>query len=363
MPGSRTLLRLESVSQPGRRSGSASNRSAGSEGVGLSNGGLACARAGASSCSLASSRSPSSSAGGGPFGAVNDWSIGVSGVGAGGRVRARDPGERPRDASVDGVVLPAVAVIGAGLVVVGAWLVISDTTGFVMGLDDLDAAPWWVWVGFVGWLGIFVLLPIWSIRLGRAGSTRVPNYVTASGTEDPQTPPASSIGIFRLAATAPGGVPLGHPRSLWTGAVTPAQLAGQLPSGYHSPGAGAGSIPNRAVRSVVQKAAVVLTCRPTTRWWSSSTPSGPPTSSCGSRTASRFAGSMQFVYIHVWLFAVWMLIFEQSPWPTLTLVVSLEAIFLSTFVMIGQNRQASFQQAKADHDFVEEEQELRRTRS
>jgi len=41
------------------------------------------------------------------------------------------------------------------------------------------------------------------------------------------------------------------------------------------------------------------------------------------------------------------------------LVVSLEAIFLSTFVMIGQNRQSAFQQAKADHDFVEQEQELR----
>jgi uncharacterized membrane protein len=40
-------------------------------------------------------------------------------------------------------------------------------------------------------------------------------------------------------------------------------------------------------------------------------------------------------------------------------VVSLEAIFLSTFVMIGQNRQASFQQAKADHDFLEQEQELK----
>jgi uncharacterized membrane protein len=29
---------------------------------------------------------------------------------------------------------------------------------------------------------------------------------------------------------------------------------------------------------------------------------------------------------------------ELSPWPTLTLVVSLDAIFLSAFVMIGQNR-------------------------
>ncbi len=72
-----------------------------------------------------------------------------------------------------------------------------------------------------------------------------------------------------------------------------------------------------------------------------------------------FAGSMPFVYLHAALFAVWMIVFERSPWPTLTLIVSLEAIFLSTFVMIGQNRQAAFQQAKADHDFVESELELK----
>jgi uncharacterized membrane protein len=72
-----------------------------------------------------------------------------------------------------------------------------------------------------------------------------------------------------------------------------------------------------------------------------------------------FAGSMSFVFIHAALFAVWMLFFERSPWPTLTLVVSLEAIFLSTFVMIGQNRQAEFQQRKADHDFQTQELELK----
>jgi uncharacterized membrane protein len=72
-----------------------------------------------------------------------------------------------------------------------------------------------------------------------------------------------------------------------------------------------------------------------------------------------FAGSMPFVYIHAVGFALWMLFVEADPWPKLTLVVSLEAIFLSTFVMIGQNRQAAFQQAKADHDFVEQEQELK----
>jgi uncharacterized membrane protein len=72
-----------------------------------------------------------------------------------------------------------------------------------------------------------------------------------------------------------------------------------------------------------------------------------------------FAGSMKFVYVHIVVFVAWMLFVESNPWPTLTLTVSLEAIFLSTFVMIGQNRAASFQQAKADHDFQEQELELK----
>jgi uncharacterized membrane protein len=50
---------------------------------------------------------------------------------------------------------------------------------------------------------------------------------------------------------------------------------------------------------------------------------------------TQFAGSMKFVYLHAIAFAAWMLFFEKSPWQTLTLIVSLEAIFLSTFVMIG----------------------------
>ena len=72
-----------------------------------------------------------------------------------------------------------------------------------------------------------------------------------------------------------------------------------------------------------------------------------------------FAGSMPFVYLHAVAFACWMLFVESDPWPKLTLIVSLEAIFLSTFVMIGQNRQAEFQQEKADHDFATEARELR----
>jgi uncharacterized membrane protein len=72
-----------------------------------------------------------------------------------------------------------------------------------------------------------------------------------------------------------------------------------------------------------------------------------------------FAGSMRFVYLHAVIFILWMLLIENNPWPMLTLIVSLEAIFLSTFVMIGQNRQASFQQAKADHDFQAQDLELK----
>jgi len=58
-----------------------------------------------------------------------------------------------------------------------------------------------------------------------------------------------------------------------------------------------------------------------------------------------FAGSMNFVLIHAALFTVWIALLETYPWPILALTVSLEAIFLSTFIMIGQNRQAAFQQA------------------
>ncbi len=71
------------------------------------------------------------------------------------------------------------------------------------------------------------------------------------------------------------------------------------------------------------------------------------------------AGLPLVVYLHIALFTVWVVFIESKPWPTLTLIVSLEAIFLSTFVMIGQNRQAAFQQAKADHDFQEQELELK----
>ena|SRR2546428_225562 len=75
---------------------------------------------------------------------------------------------------------------------------------------------------------------------------------------------------------------------------------------------------------------------------------------------TQFAGSMIFVYMHIGLFIAWMVVVENKPWPTLTLVVSLEAIFLSTFVMISQNRADEKRQILADNQWkivqVEEEQ-------
>src|SRR5262245_24472736 len=54
-----------------------------------------------------------------------------------------------------------------------------------------------------------------------------------------------------------------------------------------------------------------------------------------------FAGSMRFVYIHMLWFGLWIgLGVEEYPFGLLTMIVSLEAIFLSTFVMISPNRAA-----------------------
>jgi len=67
---------------------------------------------------------------------------------------------------------------------------------------------------------------------------------------------------------------------------------------------------------------------------------------------TRFAGSMLFVYIHVLWFGLWIgLGVEKYPFGLLTMIVSLEAIFLSTFVMISQNRADAKRQVIADQQW------------
>jgi uncharacterized membrane protein len=74
---------------------------------------------------------------------------------------------------------------------------------------------------------------------------------------------------------------------------------------------------------------------------------------------TRFSGSMLFIYIHVVWFILWISFrVEQFPFGLLTMIVSLEAIFLSTFVLISQNRADEKRQVMADHEWqlVQEEE-------
>jgi uncharacterized membrane protein len=66
-----------------------------------------------------------------------------------------------------------------------------------------------------------------------------------------------------------------------------------------------------------------------------------------------FAGSMTFVYLHIIWFGCWIGFgVESYPFGLLTMIVSLEAIFLSTFVMISQNRADARRQVIADQQWT-----------
>src|SRR5256885_4719538 len=74
-----------------------------------------------------------------------------------------------------------------------------------------------------------------------------------------------------------------------------------------------------------------------------------------------FAGSLKFVYIHSIWFGLWVVLnlgilgasvkFDKYPFGLLTMIVSLEAIFLATFVMVSQNRQAARADIRSELDF------------
>src|SRR4051812_47167859 len=80
-----------------------------------------------------------------------------------------------------------------------------------------------------------------------------------------------------------------------------------------------------------------------------------------SEKVTTFAGSLTFVYIHAAWFGLWIAVnvglaglnheFDKFPFGLLTMIVSLEAIFLSTFVMVTQNRQAARSDIRSQLDF------------
>jgi uncharacterized membrane protein len=77
---------------------------------------------------------------------------------------------------------------------------------------------------------------------------------------------------------------------------------------------------------------------------------------------TKYSGSMRFVYLHIIWFSAWIILnigiinfrplteFDPFPFGLLTMIVSLEAIFLSTFVLITQNRQAKISERRSELD-------------
>jgi hypothetical protein len=59
--------------------------------------------------------------------------------------------------------LPKVGVVTGVVMAIG----LTTLPGIAMRLDDIDAAPTWIWIGFLGWMGAYIMYPLWSILLGR----------------------------------------------------------------------------------------------------------------------------------------------------------------------------------------------------
>jgi hypothetical protein len=58
--------------------------------------------------------------------------------------------------------LRAVGVVAGALMALG----IVTLPGIPMGLDEMDTAPGWLWLGMMGWLGTYVVYPAWAIAMG-----------------------------------------------------------------------------------------------------------------------------------------------------------------------------------------------------
>lgn len=170
----------------------------------------------------------------GPFGTINDLGNATTGVLSGWlawRLRGLLPGRAGDIAVGAALVGAALTVVGSALVVsgttgflfaglvssvgfagIGAWLVVANRSagavaawprrlrsvglvsgglmavgivaapGIPLGLDDMTTAPAWIWIGFLGWLGIFVVYPAWAIWMGVVETHLADRARSAAGT-------------------------------------------------------------------------------------------------------------------------------------------------------------------------------------
>jgi hypothetical protein len=87
-------------------------------------------------------------------------SVGFAGIGAwlvATSRRSSQSGAWPRN-------LARHALVAGGLLITG----VLSLPGIPLRLDDPATAPWWIWLGFVSWLGTYVVYPAWAIRMGLA---------------------------------------------------------------------------------------------------------------------------------------------------------------------------------------------------
>jgi hypothetical protein len=160
---------------------------------------------------------------GDPFGTINDLGNAAVGILSGLLAWTLRRGEMPRVAWTQAAAI-GFAVLGAGVTVVGSALVLSEATGFFLAglvsnvgfaliglwlvasnrslrgdelisgwlpklgiaagvvmavgiialpgilgrVDDFGAAPGWIWIAFLGWIGTYIIYPVWAIWLGGA---------------------------------------------------------------------------------------------------------------------------------------------------------------------------------------------------
>jgi hypothetical protein len=95
--------------------------------------------------------------------------------------------------------LRALGVIAGGLMLLG----VATVPGVLLGLDDMETAPGWIWIGQLGWLGTFVVYPAWAISMGVVETRRARRTLPSS---EPSGSNEEGLGSSAATSIAPGAL-------------------------------------------------------------------------------------------------------------------------------------------------------------
>ena len=93
--------------------------------------------------------------------------------------------------------LRALGVIAGGLMLLG----VASAPGVLLGHDDMETAPGWIWIGQLGWLGTFVVYPVWAISMGVVETRRAHRILLSS---EPSGSNEAGLGLSAATSIAPG---------------------------------------------------------------------------------------------------------------------------------------------------------------